>query len=61
MNRNNEFERKTERNRFGPNKQRDGSWRTKTNTKFDRLLKQQKYTNNNEIKMIARLGYLERM
>ena len=55
------FERKILRKIFGPNKQADNSWKIKTNTELNNLIKNQNIVNNIRSLRIAWLGHLIRM
>ena len=47
------FERKILRKIFGPNKQADNSWKIKTNTELNKLVKNQNIVNNIKIQIPA--------
>jgi hypothetical protein len=51
------FERKVLRKIFGPTKERDGTWRIKTNDELDELLRH----NNINAQRLSWFGHLHRM
>jgi hypothetical protein len=46
------FERKVLRKIFGPTKQRDGTWRIKTNDELDKLIRYNKLHKSTKIKLV---------
>ena len=52
------LERKILRKIFGPNKQADNSWKIKTNTELNNLIKNQNIVNNIRSLRIGWLGHL---
>jgi len=55
------FERKVLRRIFGPTKERDGTWRIKTNDELDELIRQKNIINYIKAQRLSWFGYLHRM
>ena len=55
------FVRKLLRRIFGPTKERDGTWRIKTNDELDKLLKQKNTINHIKAQRLSWFGNLYRM
>jgi hypothetical protein len=52
------FERKVFRRIFGPTKERDGTWRTKTNDELDELIRHKTGINHIKAQRLSWFGYL---
>jgi len=46
---------------FGPTKERDGTWRIKTNDKFDELIRHKNIINHIKAQRLSWFGHLHRM
>jgi hypothetical protein len=57
----NTFERKLLRKIFGPTKERDGTWRIKTNDELDKLIRHKKITDYIKSQRLSCFGHLRRM
>jgi len=55
------FERKVLRKIFGPTKDRDGTWRIKTNDELDELIKHKNIINHIKAQRLSWFGHLQRM
>jgi hypothetical protein len=55
------FERKVLKKIFGPTKERDGTWRIKTNDELDKLIRHKKITNYIKTQRLSWFGHLQRM
>jgi len=55
------FERKVLRKIFGPTKERDGTWRIKTNDELDKLIKHKNIINYIKAQWLSWFGHLHRM
>ena len=55
------FERKVLREICGPTKERDGTWRNKTNDELDKLLRHKNISNHIKAQRLSRFGYVHRM
>jgi len=55
------FERKVLRKIFGPTKERDGTWRIKTNGELDELIRHKNIINHIKAQRLSRFGHLHRM
>jgi len=55
------FERKALRKIFGPTKERDGTWRIKTNVELDELIRHKNIINQIKTKILRWFGHLHRM
>jgi hypothetical protein len=55
------FERKVLRRIFGPTKERDGTWRTKTNDELDELIRHENIINYIKAQRLSWFGQLHRM
>ena len=55
------FERKVLRRIFGPTKERDGTWRIKTNNELDELIRNKDIINHIEAQRLSWFGHLHRM
>ena len=55
------FERKMLRNIFGPTKERDGTWRIKTNDELDELIIHKNMINHKKTQRLSWFGHLQRM
>jgi hypothetical protein len=55
------FERKVSRKIFGPTKQRDGTWRIKTNDELDKLIRRKNIINHIKARRLSWLRHLRRM
>jgi hypothetical protein len=55
------FERKVLRKIFGPTKERDGTWRIKTNDEIDELIKHKNIINDIKAQRLSWFGHLQRM
>ena len=55
------FERKVLRKIFGPTKERDGTWRIKTNDEIDELIKHKNIINDIKEQRLSWFGHLQRM
>jgi len=55
------FERKVLRRIFGPTKERDGTWRIKTNDKLDELIRHKNIINHIKAQRLSWFGHLQRM
>jgi hypothetical protein len=55
------FERKRLRKIFGPTKERNGTWRIKTNDELEELKRHKNIINHIKAKRISWLGHLHRM
>ena len=55
------FERKVLRNIFGPTKERDGTWRIKTNDELDKLIRNKNIINYIKTQRLSWFGHLHRM
>jgi hypothetical protein len=52
---------KNKKNIFGPNKDRDGAWRIKTNDELDKLIRHKDITNHIKAQKLRWFGHLQRM
>jgi hypothetical protein len=52
------FERKLLRRIFGPTKERDGTWRTKTDDELDELIKHKNIINRTKAQTLNPFGHL---
>ena len=57
----NVFERKVLRKIFGPRKERDGTWRIKTNDELDELIRHKNIINHMKAQRISWFGHLHRI
>jgi len=55
------FERKVLRRIFCPTKERDGTWRIKTNDEFDKLIRHKNIINYIKAQRLSWFGHLHRM
>ena len=55
------FERKVLRKIFGPTKERDGTWRIKTNDELDKLIRHKNVINYIKAQRLICFGHLHRM
>jgi hypothetical protein len=55
------FERKVLRKIFGPTKERDGTWRIKTNDELDKLITHKNTINDIKAQRLSWFGHLQRM
>jgi hypothetical protein len=55
------FERKVLRKIFGPTKERDDTWRIKTNDELDKLIRHKNITNYIKAQGLSWFGHLHRM
>jgi len=55
------FERKVLRKIFGPRKERDGTWRIKTNDELDELIRHKNKINHIKAQRLSWFGHLHRM
>jgi len=55
------FERKVLRRIFGPTKERDGTWRIKTNNELDELIRHKNIINYIKAQRLSWFGHLHRM
>jgi hypothetical protein len=55
------FERKVLRKIFGPTKERDGTWRIKTNDELDKLIRHKNIINYIKTQRLSWFGHLHRM
>jgi hypothetical protein len=55
------FERKVLRKIFGPTKERDGTWRIKTNDELDKLIRHKNKINYIKAQRLSWFGHLHRM
>ena len=55
------FERKVLRKIFGPTKERDGTWRIKTNDELDKLIRHKNIINYIKAQRLSWFGHLHRM
>jgi hypothetical protein len=55
------FERKVLRKIFGPTKERDGTWRIKTNNELDKLIRHKTIINYIKAQTLSWFGHLHRM
>jgi hypothetical protein len=55
------FERKVLRRILGPTKERDGTWRIKTNEELDELIRHKYIINNIKAQRLSWFGHLHRM
>jgi hypothetical protein len=55
------FERKVLRKMFGPSKERDGTWRIKTNDELDKLIRHKIIINYIKAQRLSWFGHLHRM
>jgi hypothetical protein len=55
------FERKVLSRMFGPTKERDGTWRIKTNNKLDKLTRHKNIINHIKAQRLSWFGHLHRM
>jgi hypothetical protein len=55
------FERKIFRKIFGPTKERDGTWRIKTNDELDKLIRHKNVINYIKAKRLSWFGHLQQM
>jgi hypothetical protein len=55
------FERKVLRKIFGPTKERDGTWRIKTNDELDKFIRHKNITNYIKAQRLSWFGHLQRM
>jgi hypothetical protein len=55
------FERKVLRRIFGPRKERDGTWRIKTNDELDELIRHKNIINYTKTQRLCCFGHLHRM
>jgi hypothetical protein len=55
------FERKVLRRIFGPTKERDGTWRIKTNDELHKLIRHKNIINHIKEQRLSWLGHLQRM
>jgi len=54
------FERKVLRKIFGPKKERDGTWRIKTNDELDELIRYKNIINHTKAQRLSWFGHLQR-
>ena len=55
------FERKVLRKIFGPTKERDGTWRIKTNDELDELIRHKNIINHIKAQRLRWFGHLHRI
>ena len=55
------FERKLLRKIFGPTKERDGTWRIKTNDELAELIRHKNVINHVKAQILSSFGHLQRM
>jgi NADPH-dependent 2,4-dienoyl-CoA reductase/sulfur reductase-like enzyme len=55
------FERKVLRRIFGPTKERDGTWRIKTNDELKELIRYKNIKNHTQSQRLSWYGHLHRM
>jgi len=55
------FERKVLRKIFGPTKERDGTWRNKTNDELDELIRHKNIINHIKAQRLSWFGHLQQM
>jgi hypothetical protein len=55
------FERDVLRRIFGPTKERDGTWRIKTNDELDELIRHKNIINHTKAQRLSWFGHLHRM
>jgi hypothetical protein len=55
------FERKVLRRIFGPTKERDGTWRIKTNNELDEFIRHKNIINCIKAQRLTWFGHLQRM
>ena len=55
------FEREVLRKLFGPTKERDGTWRIKTNDELDKLIRHKNIINYIKAQRLRWFGHLHRM
>jgi hypothetical protein len=55
------FERKELKKIFGPTKERDGTWRIKTNDELDKLIRHKNIINYMKAQRLSWFGHLHRM
>jgi hypothetical protein len=55
------FERKVLRRTFGPTKERDGTWRIKTNDELDKLIRHTNIINHIKARRLSWFGHLHRV
>jgi len=55
------FERKVLRTIFGPTKERDGTWRIKTNDELDELIRHKNTINHIKAQILSWFGHLQRI
>jgi len=55
------FERKVLRRIFGPTKERDGTWRIKTNDELDELIRHKNIINHIKAQSLSWFGHLHQM
>ena len=55
------FGRKVLRKIFGPTKERDGTWRIKTNDELDELIRHKNIINHIKAQRLSWFGHLQRM
>jgi len=55
------FERKVLKRIFGPTKERDGTWRIKTNDKLDELIRHKNIINHTKAQRLSWFGHLHGM
>jgi hypothetical protein len=55
------FEREVVRRIFGPTKERDGTWRIKTDDELDELIRHKNIINHLRAQRLSWFGYLHRM
>jgi hypothetical protein len=55
------FERKVLRRIFSPTKERDGTWRNKTNDELDELIKHKNIINHIKAQRLSWFGHLHRL
>ena len=55
------FERKVLRRIFGPTKERDGTWRIKTNDELDEFVRHKNIINHIKAQILSWFGHLQRM
>jgi hypothetical protein len=53
------FERKVLRNILGPTKERDGTWRIKTNDELDELIRHKNMINHIKAQRLSWFGHLQ--
>jgi hypothetical protein len=53
------FEREVLRKIFGPTKQRDGTWRIKTNNELDKLIRQKNIINHIKAQRLSWFDHLQ--